>query len=428
MATFMAGIRTAEGDFIDVACDFVRGRPDVPKPGQAIKTKGNSKSEGKTHIVDKVTRYFVLYREAGKRVQSESFKALDEVVAELRRIQVCEQSGQLIKDFRANVVEPPSDTWEHLKAEYLSDLFVRAKADEIADNGTKARYIRSIRHFSEFLASRRPPITLLSEITPKLMNQYKAYKIENGAEYGYVAELKNLRPIFNFAVEHNMTAKNPVPAASPQRTRKGTDGIVTDADRGAQPYSKDELKRMIAHLGADALCFWILFQTGLRKGDASNLRWQDVAGDYVTCIPEKTRRKNGKRVEIPIMPELKAALDKERKARYGDAAPESYAKDFVLLSPVTRKPFGRNNLYEQIRALGVRADVADATCHRFRDTFAVDCLLRGVGSEDAAEYIGDSLKTFAKHYAKYTTERRERSHEILLKGKGFLTVKAKTAA
>src|SRR5262249_31640544 len=54
------------------------------------------------------------------------------------------------------------------------------------------------------------------------------------------------------------------------------------------------------------------------------------------------------------------------------------------------------------------ADIPDGTLHRFRDTFAVELLLKGVPIEQVSILLGhSSLKITEKHYAPWVKARQE---------------------
>jgi integrase len=54
------------------------------------------------------------------------------------------------------------------------------------------------------------------------------------------------------------------------------------------------------------------------------------------------------------------------------------------------------------------AGIPDGTIHRFRDTLAVDLLLKGVGLEDVSKLLGhSSTKITEKHYAPWIKARQE---------------------
>jgi integrase len=82
-------------------------------------------------------------------------------------------------------------------------------------------------------------------------------------------------------------------------------------------------------------------------------------------------------------------------------------------------PDRRPRLYRRMAALGRRAGVANVHPHRFRDTFAVNLLLRGASPYDVAKMLGDTIETIEKHYMPVVRELRERVHRILENGAGL---------
>jgi integrase len=79
----------------------------------------------------------------------------------------------------------------------------------------------------------------------------------------------------------------------------------------------------------------------------------------------------------------------------------------------------RPRLYQRMVALGKRAGVPDAHPHRFRDTFAVDLLLRGATPYDVAKLLGDTVDTVEKHYAPFVRELRDRARRLMENGEGL---------
>jgi integrase len=397
MATLMAGIKGEDGKFYQKAIEIVKRRPVVPNKGEVITTAG-----GRTFTVGEVKRFFVLVRNSeGKQTMfGESHKNVEDAHALLAQVELLEKTGKGIEEFKQNATETTPGTWGALYTEYLDHLRLKVKKGTIKASSEK-RYLRSLREFDAFL--NKKGITSLKDVTTKIFENFKEFRIDAGAENAFVNDVKNLNPVFEYAVKQEMISRNPVVYENPKR----------DAERGAQPFSAAELKAMQNDevLNGDKLTFWLLYQTGLRKGDAMDLRWSGVNG-YITRVAQK----NGKRVRIPILPELKATLDAERARR--NPAPN----EFVLLNPATNRPFTGNRIYDRLQTLGKRAGVASVHCHRFRDTFAADAFMRGCSTEEVAAYLGDDLKTVLKHYAEFVTERADRADEKLTSGKALLHV------
>jgi integrase len=97
------------------------------------------------------------------------------------------------------------------------------------------------------------------------------------------------------------------------------------------------------------------------------------------------------------------------------------------MNPETGKPLTRPGLYRRMVALGRRAGVPNAHPHRFRDTFAVDMLVRGASPYDAAKMLGDAIETVEKHYMPFVRELRERVRTILETGIGLEELAQKTS-
>ena len=81
--------------------------------------------------------------------------------------------------------------------------------------------------------------------------------------------------------------------------------------------------------------------------------------------------------------------------------------DRVLMNPRTATIMTRPRLYQRMLALGKRAGVANAHPHRFRDTLAVDMLVRGASPYDVAKMLGDTIDTIEKHYTPFVKDLRE---------------------
>ena len=163
--------------------------------------------------------------------------------------------------------------------------------------------------------------------------------------------------------------------------------------------------------GEDLLTFLVVRHTGFRGSDAVDVRWQEA--NLLDSGIDRVTQKRGKRVWVPLHPELKFALEVEYQRR------RPQPEEHVLLNPVTGRPMTRPRLYSRIKALGRRARLVNAHPHRFRDTFAVDALLKGASPYDVAKMLGDTIETVEKHYAPFVPELRERARKII-SGRGGL--------
>lgn len=305
-------------------------------------------------------------------------------------------------------------TWVHLASTFHAHLNDRVQAEKFSAH-TQFRYLRVIDRFTVYLNTRG--LTILSEITPNLLLAFKSHRQceilahPNARGGGAVAlESAILHRIFAFGIESGLLQKNPVKI-------DGTPGA--NPERGAEPYSAEELRKLRVHAGPDTLLFLLLRWTGLRGSDAANLRWSQVS-----LFPGEIDRicqKNKRRVIIPLHDELLQALTAvENDDPYCASAlpvfgaPYGGASDrHVLLHPESGLPMDRPAIYQRVVALGKRAGVDNAHPHRFRDTLAVDMLLRGSSPYDVAKILGDTIATIERHYTPFVHALRERVRGIL---------------
>lgn len=420
MATLMAGFKATDGKFYQKAVEWdKRGRPVEFKAGQKIEA-GKSKVE-----VAEVTRYFIVSREMRdgeyKRIQAGSFSKLDDAQVEMLKVESIEKSRKLTKDFSRHVVQQPpmpaplsvagpTGTWKHLKEEY-EEVCRQAIKKGTLKAGSLRKYNETIRYFTEFLAQKK--ISLLADIDSKLIENFKEARIDGGASQAHVTTSKRLNPVLELAVKRGWMSKNPLQYDSPRRRE--------DAERGAQPYSYEERKALEAAIKTpfEKLAYWLLFRTGVRRGDAIRLRWKNINGHI-----EFVAQKNGRKVRLPILPDLKKILDAEREAAKGSFRASkglgvAADNDYVLLNPTTKSPFATgDNFYEHIARLGKNAKV-HAYPHRFRDTFGADCFLRGCDVSELAAYLGDTVKVVEDHYSDFINERKDRADAKMLAGVGL---------
>lgn len=296
--------------------------------------------------------------------------------------------------------------WEDLQVAFAAEAERRVAIGKLRDS-TWARYKHTLAEFKEFLI--RAQIIHLATITRTVVEQFKTWRVERirkkkfsrGAR-SLALDVAILHRVFSYAIELEMLQRNPV-------RLEGRPG--DEPENGAQPFKADQLARLREAAGPDLLAFLVLRWTGLRGCDVVRLLWSEV--DLQVGEISRLTLKRRKRVVIPMHPELWFALEAEWQRR--SPSPE----DLVLLNSETGKPLTRPRLYERIRALGRRAEVMGAHPHRFRDTFCVDMLARGVNPYNVAKLVGITVDMLERHYAPFISELRDRVRIALEHGQGL---------
>jgi integrase len=275
---------------------------------------------------------------------------------------------------------------------------------------TSARYEQSLRTFNAFL--KESGISDLAAMNRAFIERYKVWRLAKIQEKkfarggrGLSLDVAILHRVFAVAVESEMIVKNPV-------AFEGRPG--DSAEHGAQPFRGEQLGKLRDAAKEDLLAYLLLRWTGLRGSDAVRITWDEI--DFGAQEINRLTMKRKKRVVLPIPQELFFALEAERERR------QPQPDERILINPGNRakgKPMTRPRLYQRMLALGKRAGVPDAHPHRFRDTFAVDLLVRGATPYDVAKLLGDTVDTVERHYAPFVKELRDRARKIMENGEGL---------
>ncbi len=177
--------------------------------------------------------------------------------------------------------------------------------------------------------------------------------------------------------------------------------------RTRRPALTEEQERKVeAYRGEDFLLGLLLLYTGLRRGEAFALTWQDI--DRVNGVIHVTKKlnyavnppkvdnflksDNGRR-DVPIIPGLAAVLpDKHIGLVFADGNGK-HLTDYAIKLRWSR----------YCEAVGIEG----VTPHQFRHSYATICYEAGIDSMAAAALMGDSPEVVSKVY----TELRKSHHE-----------------
>lgn len=302
------------------------------------------------------------------------------------------------------VKESQQYKWDDLLQSYRNRMDLRIRINKFRESSADI-YERTLREFDIFL--RENKVSLLREIDQPLIDAFKIWRIKriennSGTGKSILLDARVLHAVFAYALENARIAKNPVRLEG--NSQENPEG-------GAEPFSDDELRRLREHAGSDFLLFLLFRWTGLRESDARTLSWEEIS--FQTKELDRVTQKYRKRVIVPMHSELLVALKADHERR------NPRPSDTVLLNPNTGAPFVINSIYDHVVALGKRAGVQHAHPHRFRDTFAIDLLMRGASIYDVAKLLGDTVKTVERYYSRYVRELRERLRSILETGRGL---------
>jgi integrase len=220
-------------------------------------------------------------------------------------------------------------TWGEFRKLYESYRSQQVKTGEIEMN-TFDSYCRTLKQFDCFMTEQK--IYMLRDIDVALIDRFKAWRagriktIRKRTSKGQPAldlEINHLHCVFKFALDRELIKKNPVRFTASH----------WDPNRGAQPYSGDDLLAMREHAEHDLFLFVFFKNTGFRRSDAAMLLWREIHFDRGEGGEiEHVCKKNGKRVTLPISEELLRALEAQHRSH--NALP---ADPVLLTEPILLK-------------------------------------------------------------------------------------------
>jgi integrase len=275
-------------------------------------------------------------------------------------------------------------------AEAVEKFIGDAKARNLRETSLK-KYLRLLEgELLPFCQSRNT--AMLTRLTVDFLREFR-----DSLEHSPITRLKKLeylRAFLTFCHASDWITRNPAKAVK----------LPKVARTQVQPFTTDEVQKLLAacdefrgdgnRLRAMIL---LLHNTGLRIADAVALERDRVKRERLFLYTSKT----GTPVWCPLPPDVVtalAALPGERRLFWSGngtlkSALESWRKRFVSLAEL--------------------AGVKDAHFHRFRHTFSVNLLQRGVPVETVATVLGNTPAIVSRHYSAFVESRQKALEEAI---------------
>jgi len=276
-------------------------------------------------------------------------------------------------------------TFVALLQRYLNEHSVKK-----APNGAK-RDVTSSKHLIPFFGKR-----LLTEITPRLITEYKGLRYREGAKPATInRELALMKHAYTLATgEWELTKDNPVKRVSLEKENNARDKWLD--------YNEEE--KLLSHCPAwlvDIIVFAL--NTGMREEEILSLRWKQV--DLFRSVVLVVKSKNGEKRTIPLNKTALNLLKSKSKVRY-------VLGGYVFPSSVGTK-INQGNLR---RAFGIarrKANIEDFRFHDLRHTFATRLVQAGVDLYKVQKLMGHKTPIMTQRYAHHYSESLRDGVDIL---------------
>jgi integrase/recombinase XerD len=268
---------------------------------------------------------------------------------------------------------------------FLQDVEARHLAD--ATVGKQKVLLTRLAAFADEIG-----VKYVSQLTAESMVKFRAGWTES--PISAAKKLERLRSFFRFCAGMKWVEENPVSTLkAPKFHQKPTlpftvgefEKILTAVDRypTKNSFGYDNRARLRAFI-------LLLRYSGLRIRDAVCLRRDRITDGKLMVYTQKT----GQPVYVPLPQVVVKSLEKSGNGELlfwsGYGNPKSAVTDWQ----------------RSLRRLFILAGVENGHAHRFRDTFAVSLLEKGVPLEAVAILLGNTIKIAEKHYAPWVRSRQ----------------------
>jgi len=216
----------------------------------------------------------------------------------------------------------------------------------------------------------------LSEITTWVIEKYKIERKKQNRKSTNTPikhstvnrELATLKHMFSKAIEWGFIKENP---AKPVK-------LFKENNRRLRFLSEEEINKLLSAChGYLKDIVIVALNTGMRRGEIFNLKWQDI--DFELKLIHVADSKNNESRDIP----MNETLYKTLKALKDKAEP---GQQYVFINPRTSKPY--DDVKTSFKSALKRAAIENFTFHDLRHTFASHLVMNGVDLMTVKELLG----------------------------------------
>ena len=198
--------------------------------------------------------------------------------------------------------------------------------------------------------------------------------------------VKTLSAMFGWAVENELADRNPALRIKKVGKQEGFHAWTVDEVRQFE-------KRWPPGTKANLYLNMALF-TGLRLQELAIMGRQHVKNGWLSIRPGKTAHSSGVLVEIPTLPDLQKALDRE----------PSHQLTYMVTD--YGKPFTKNGLGNKMREWCDEAGLPHCSTHGLRKAGATIAAENGATDNELMAIFGWTTKKQTAHYTKTASRRK----------------------
>jgi len=331
--------------------------------------------------------YFIDYRVDGKRRRKS--------VGKSKKMAMLALSDFEVKIARKELgFERKDSTFSKLLLDY------QRYCDTNVSPSTNKRYGAILNNFKRFLKFDFPHLENISHFTPKIFEDFKAFRKNEGAHNRTInAEMIVVRMMFRLAIQWGYAKENPTDGVSRLKIpKKNAPRFLTEEECKKLLEGSDEWIKPI---------FYTFLNTGLRKSELEYLEWSDIdfkRRKIKIVVKDGWSPKTNER-EVPINEGMIELLHGQKK--------RANSSKYVFPDEQGER-IHKNRLRVRLMALTKKLGFDDVTkIHTLRHTFASHLVMKGVDLATIKQLLGHSDIDTTMIYSHLTKEHVENAVERL---------------
>lgn len=243
----------------------------------------------------------------------------------------------------------------------------------------------------------------LVDITPMVVLSWISNHWRTRSVHTINRNMAVLTAMLNCAKGQGMLAEVPRFRRRKTRAHPGTRTVVLELKEIEPVIARIESK----HSPLAAACILFLCDTGFRFGEMMNVRWKDIAKDWIRVRSSDYEHSKTKERRVPTSPRLMAYMVKHNIVPAAGEKPEDkvFEPRWALPSAVVGRELNAA-LKEACAHLSV-ADGAKTRVHDMRHTFAYQCAMAGADLADIRDMLGHENIAMTLRYRGFVKSRAE---------------------
>ena len=299
-----------------------------------------------------------------------------------------------------------------LKLDEAWDAYLKSQNRPRSGARTLTGYGVHYKKFRKWIQSAFPEAVYMKDVETQEAEAYAGYLSgQKLSPSTYNQKLNTLSLIWGVLSEKSYAKGNPF--EWDRKTRSGIQRRSIKAEthqRKKRALSIEEIDEILKKAKGDyRTLIMILVCTGQRLVDGIKLEWKAVNFDrnVITLVPQKTSRRSGKAVYIPLLPQLKKELEgRKQKGRYVlPGLVVQYERDDAEVSKQIKAIFTEAKITtEKQTDLETDRVVTDVGAHSLRHTFVTIARMAGLPDPVICQITGHSSQEMVDHYTQFSEE------------------------